>query len=190
MTEHILERGFVIEEHVLEPAMAALLYNVLLLRVWRGEGRQDDHIATAHSFWGDCTIDGLLAGLAPRIGALLGRPLLPTYGYARIYGDGDRLSPHRDREACQVTATIHLGSTGGVPPPICFEPDGAVSQGPGDAVVFLGDRITHWRDSYRGRSFGQVFLNYVYADGARSHLVYDGRRHAFPPGWLERQVAL
>ncbi len=186
MSTAFCERGFVVARQLLEPAVAALIYDVFLLRVWRGEGRYDDHVETAHSFWGDTTIDALLTGLGPRIGELVGRPLLPTYGYGRIYSAGDKLAPHRDRAACQVTATIHLGSDGGVPPPICLEPDSAIAQQPGDAVVFLGDEITHWREIYRGRSFGQVFLNYVYSDGARARLLYDGRRNGFPPGWLER----
>jgi hypothetical protein len=180
------ESGFVVAEQLLERPVAALIYDIFLLRVWRGEGRRDDHVQSAFSFWGDTTIDALLTGLSSRIGALVGRPLLPTYGYGRIYTSGDRLAPHRDRAACEVTATIHLGSDGGAPPPICLEPDCAFAQHPGDAVIFLGDQITHWRDTYRGRSFGQMFLNYVYGDGSRATLVYDGRRNAFPPGWLDR----
>jgi hypothetical protein len=66
-------------------------------------------------------------------------------------------------------------------PPIWFAPDVAVSQQPGDAVIYLGDKIEHWREPFGGENFGQLFLNYVFVDGERKHLIYDGRREAFPP---------
>jgi hypothetical protein len=36
--------------------------------------------------------------------------MLPTYSYARIYANGDELKKHRDRPACEVSVTLHLGS--------------------------------------------------------------------------------
>ncbi len=186
MSADFLQNGYIVAPHFIEPLMASLLYDILLLRVWRGEGRQDDHIPTAASFWGDPTIDAFMALMAEPIGRRVGHPLLPTYGYARIYRRGDRLLPHRDREACQVTASIHLGSSGGTPPPLRFEPDIAVHQASGDAVIFLGDQLTHWRDTFEGETFGQIFVNYVYADGARAEWLYDRRQGVFPGDWLTR----
>ena len=52
--------------------------------------------------------------------------------------------------------------------------------------VYLGDQVEHWRDAFTGSNFGQIFLNYVRADGARRSYVYDGRHHAFPPSLQHR----
>jgi hypothetical protein len=41
--------------------------------------------------------------------------------------------------------------------------------------------VEHWRDPFVGNNFGQMFLNYVRAEGTRRSHMYDGRRDAFPP---------
>ena len=57
-----------------------------------------------------------------------------------------------------------------------------MSQRPGDAVVYFGDRLEHWREPFEGTNFAQLFfLNYVRADGERRCYVHDGRKSAFPP---------
>jgi len=180
MNPHLSEHAYVVVEDFLDRRLARILYDVLLLREWRGETRSDDQVANAHSFWGDSTLDALLVGLMPDVEEASGCPLLPTYSYARLYLAGNSLARHRDRQACEIAVTIHLGHTGGAPPPICFEPDVAVTQRPGDAVIYFGDRIDHWREPFTGARFGQVFLNYVRADGDRRHHAHDGRQNAFP----------
>lgn len=185
---------------LMDKPMALLLYRMLLLRNWRGQVRHDAQAPTADSHWGDATLDAALLTLQPAIEQASGCRLLPTYAYARLYFRGDELARHRDRAACQIAATIHLGTSSGPAPPICFEPDIAVLQRPGDAVVYLGDRIDHWRDPFEGESngqnfgqnfglnFGQLFVNYVFADGDRTALVHDGRRGAFPPALSPRRL--
>jgi len=178
---------YVIRKHLLDRRFASCLYHMLVLRQWRGEFKRDDQVPGAASHWGDAILDATLLVLLPEIERCSGFSLLPTYAYARLYKKGDALARHRDREACEVAVTIHLGSQGGEPPPICFEPDIAVDQKPGDAVIYLGDQLEHWRDPYLGRDFGQLFLNFVRKDGDRSHRVYDGRINAFPPKVMEER---
>jgi hypothetical protein len=176
----LAQRGHVIAPRLIDERLACVFYDVLLLRNWRGEAKHDQQIPRADSHWGDCTLDAALIVLRSEIERICGCALLPTYAYARLYFHGDYLRRHRDRSACQVAATIHLGSSGGAAPLIWFAPDAAVSQTPGDAVVYLGDKVEHWRDPFSGENFGQLFLNYVFAEGDRRHLIYDGRRGAFP----------
>lgn len=180
-----LERdGLVVVEGLLDPRLAGILHTLLVLRHWRGEYRRDDQVPEAGSHWGDCTLDALLLGLRADIERCSGCALLPTYAYARLYLRGQALARHRDRDACEVAATIHLGARGAVPP-IRFAPPGraecAVRQRPGDAVVYLGDRVEHWREPFEGEYFAQLFLNYVRADGERLARLFDGRDDAFPP---------
>ncbi len=190
MAPDLTEHRYIIVRRLIDECLARVLYNVLLLRNWRGETKHDRQVPGADSHWGDSTLDATLLALKPEIERICGCALLPTYAYARLYLDGDCLPRHRDRAACQVAATIHLESSGGAAPPIWFAPDIAVSQRPGDAVVYLGDEIEHWRDPFGGENFGQLFLNYVFADGERRNLIYDGRVGDFPPSFSADPHAL
>jgi len=181
MVPELATQRHVIAGRLIDERLALILYDVLLLRHWRGEAKRDRQAPGADSHWGDATLDATLLVLKPEIERISGCGLLPTYAYARLYFHGDDLPRHRDRAACQIAATIHLGSSGGPAPPIWFAPDVAITQRPGDAVVYLGDRIDHWREPFGGDSFGQLFLNYVFSDGERRDLIHDGRRGAFPP---------
>lgn len=189
MQPALREHGYVVADGLIAPRMADVLYRMLLLRQWRGEFRRDDQVPAAASHWGDSTLDALLLGLQPEIERASGCPLLPTYAYARLYLHGQSLARHRDRDACEIAVTLHLGAHGAAPPIRFAPPSGqavAVQQCPGDAVVYLGDRVDHWRDAFHGEHFGQLFLNYVRADGDRRERLYDGRHHAFPPDALSR----
>ena len=189
MNRQLAEHGLLVARSLIDSATAAWLYDLLLLRAWRGEAQHDDQVPSAFSFWGDATLDSLLVRMTGELGRLAGRALLPTYAYARVYRRGDGLPRHRDRAACQLAATIHLGSSGVPPPPIRFAPAVSVEQKRGDAVIYLGDKVEHWREPFAGEAFGQLFLNYVFADGDRAGLVFDERKGAFPDGWLDRRLA-
>lgn len=181
MNPELARRRVLVVPRFVDEQLARTLYHVLLLRNWRGEVKHDRQAPVADSHWGDATLDATLLVLKGKIEEASGCQLLPTYAYARLYFRGDGLPRHRDRDSCQVAATIHLGVSGGLSSPIWFEPDIAVTQSPGDAVVYLGDSIDHWREPFDGDNFGQLFLNYVFAWGERAGMIYDGRRAAFPP---------
>jgi hypothetical protein len=181
MVPALIHDGYLVTVGLIDRRLARILYDVLLLRQWRHESKRDGQVPDAFSYWGDSTLDAVLIGLLPDFEAATGCKLLPTYSYARFYQKGNSLARHRDREACEIAATIHLGHSGTGPPPIRFAPDVAVTQQPGDAVIYLGDKLEHWRDPFAGENFGQLFLNYVRADGSRRGYIYDGRHAAFPP---------
>lgn len=181
MVPTLENEGYLVVERFIDRRLARILYDMLLLRQWRGESKRDDQVPDANSHWGDSTLDALLVGLLRDVETASGCALLPTYSYARLYLKGASLPRHLDRAACEIAATIHVGYCGSEPPPIRFAPDVAVRQQPGDAVLYLGDRLEHWRDPFTGTNFGQVFLNYVTADGTRRSHIHDGRRDAYPP---------
>jgi hypothetical protein len=121
----------------------------------------------------------LLVEKAHFMTSALGEPMLPTYSYARLYKNGEVLEKHTDREACEVSVTLHLSSDG-VEWPIYFEtPDGetvSVNLKPGQAVVYLGCVAPHWREAYEGSDYRQVFLHYVRARGENRHFYFDKRK--------------
>lgn len=111
----------------------------------------------------------------PEVSKIFGESLLPTYSYARVYTKGDVLNPHTDREACEVSLTLHLG--GDTSWPIYIKtPSGetkSVVLEPGDAMMYLGRIASHWREEYTGTSYTQVFLHYVRTYGDCSFAYFD-----------------
>lgn len=180
MVPSLSANGVEVVPDFIDNRLAQMMYMMLQLRRHRGEGKRDDHVPTALSFWGDSTLDAFHLGVLPAVEAIAGGPLVPTYCYARLYAQGDTLNRHHDREACEIVTTVHLGGHGLTPPPICFATGDVVKQRPGDAVVFHGQAIDHWRDTFRGDYFGQIFMNFVRADGPHRGQGLDGRARAFP----------
>lgn len=117
----------------------------------------------------------LLCERTPAISEILGETVLPTYSYARVYKHGSVLERHRDRDACEVSLTIHLD--GDKDWPIYIEtPDGEEVElilKPGDAMMYLGCAADHWRNKFLGREYIQVFLHYVRSRGDKAYTYFD-----------------
>lgn len=108
------------------------------------------------------------------IGDTIGQPILPSYTYARMYLHGGELVPHVDMDCCELNATVHLN--GDQPWPIWLETKRgpvSVELGPGDALFYLGNKTTHWREPYEGEWYTNFFLFYVLSNGPNRHLLFD-----------------
>jgi predicted 2-oxoglutarate/Fe(II)-dependent dioxygenase YbiX len=120
----------------------------------------------------------LLCEKTPKISSILNESVLPTYTYARIYKKGAILDPHIDRDACEISITLHL--EGDDYWPIFIKtPSGethSVNLNPGDAMLYLGTIAEHWRDEYKGNAYTQVFLHYVLSRGKCSYAYFDKSR--------------
>lgn len=134
------------------------------------EGRTspgDKQVPGAPAVHGAPAFEALLHELTPTASELLGMELLPNYSYARLYRRGDALPAHIDREACEISATVSLGSRKPHADshwPI-FLRDGdhgiEVRLAPGDALFYLGRELEHWRDPLPSAEHAQVFLHWV-----------------------------
>lgn len=121
----------------------------------------------------------LLVDRTPVISYILGEPALPTYSYARIYANGEVLEKHKDRPACEVSVTLHLGSDGTEWPIYFTKPDGTKASAilkPGQAAIYLGIISEHWRTKFKGQHYGQVFFHYVKSRGAHWECYFDKQR--------------
>jgi len=104
---------------------------------------------------------------------LIGEELYPTYHYDRYYFKGQDLSRHRDRPACEVSVTYHVSSNADYSWPIYFQRNNSdapvgITCLPGDAVVYRGCDLWHWREPLMGNHktyFHQIFFHYVRANG-------------------------
>ena len=124
--------------------------------------------------------EAMLVQSRSAIEALVGRELLPAYAFWRIYEHGAALGRHVDRNSCEVSATIAIASDPAEADwPIMVEGlDGtsaALALRPGDAAVYLGCQVPHWRDPLPGVTQHQLFLHYVVKDGPNAALAFDGR---------------
>lgn len=120
------------------------------------------------------TFDKLLLDIQPYMEEITGKKLLPTYSYARWYVPGEELKKHTDREACEISATVTLGFDGDSWPIYIGDESNKVEMEIGDAVVYHGCELEHWREPYtEGNWQAQVFLHYVDANGKNKDWVYD-----------------
>jgi hypothetical protein len=179
-TADLRERGYLLVKGLIEPSLARVLYKTLLLKHWRGESFRDNHIPTASAVTDDATVDALLLELLPKLEEISGFELVPTYGYARVYLHGDAMVRHRDRPACEISTSIHLGKHGG-DSSLWFAPHTRIEMDEGDAAVYMGCEAGHWRDPFTGCTMGQMFLHYVVAGGQFAKNYFDGRPGRFPP---------
>jgi hypothetical protein len=137
----------------------------------------------------------LLWGMTPAIEVLLGRPLLPSYSYFRIYRQGDVCRVHSDRQSCEVSLSLTLAYGDGKPwalematdhlaepKPVVTddfggEPYQAVLMAPGDAVLYQGVHRRHGRVTPNPNSWSaHLFLHWVDPEGPYKTFQGDGRQ--------------
>ena len=150
----------------------------------------DPQVPETYSHYSDIAMETLLERLTEPMSKETGLNLIPTYSYARIYKKGDVLKRHKDRYSCEVSMTMNLG---GDPWPIYLEPSGETDKEgvkidlePGDALIYRGCEVEHWREAFEGENCGQVFLHYNDASGENAEENrYDTRPFLGLPSWFK-----
>jgi len=140
-----------------------------------------------------------LWGLTPIVSGLVGRKLLPTYDYFRIYRRGDVCRVHFDRYSCEHSLSLTLGYSDGLPwglevgrtaherpsaqvaEDFGAEPHSTVAMEVGDAVLYQGVRHRHGRTSPNPNGWSaHLFLHWVDAEGPYRDQAFDGRAESPP----------
>jgi hypothetical protein len=151
------------------------LTNILKDLVDENKTTNDDQCPNSEAIHGTCTFDKLLEDLLPHFEKACGKRLYPTYSYARLYKPGEELKKHKDRPACEISATVTLGFEGDVWS--IYMAGNKIDMQVGDAILYRGMEVEHWREKYtEGQWQAQVFLHYVDADGPHADQKYDGRK--------------
>jgi hypothetical protein len=136
-----------------------------------------------------------LWGLTPIVSQLVGKDLLPTYDYLRIYRQGDTCRVHSDRYSCEHSLSLTLGYSDGRSWDLQVERQrsepsarvdeqfsgdfGSVTMMPGDAVLYEGVHHRHGRtDRNPNRWSAHLFLHWVDRDGPYREHAFDGRAPA------------
>jgi len=154
----------------------------------------DKQVPNTYAVYSDLLMETLLSKLTPYMEENTKLKLSPNYSFARIYKEGDVLERHKDRFSCEISTTLNLG---GDPWPIYISlkenvgiPDNKktfwkskakgtkIDLKPGDMLIYRGMELEHWRNKFKGKSCGQVFLHYnnLKTKNAKNNL-FDNRIH-------------
>lgn len=134
--------------------------------------------------YADAIGEVLLEDLRPGVERITGRKLLSTYSFLRFYTPDSRLEKHVDRRSCEYSLTIAIGKESTHETwPIMLEHDGktvSIELGVGDALLYKGAKLPHWRDPLSDGNWLQLFVHYVDAMGSHAQEKYDRRRSLGP----------
>jgi hypothetical protein len=194
MKENLFKKNqYVIFKKAVSKELSVFLYNYILLKrevakiyfekkfippnaqewgVWN-----DPMVPNTYSNYGDVAMDTLLLKIQNIMEKITNLKLIPTYSYVRIYKKGDILEKHKDRPSCEISTTLNLG---GDLWPIYLKSSNKknikVNLSQGDMLVYRGDKLEHWRESFLGQDCAQVFLHYKDSSKKDSYkYLYDGR---------------
>ena len=178
MNDKLIENNYLVIPNFISPARAKLLSNEFKLHCQQQNILGDDQAPNSHAVYNHISFLELLCEKTPEVSSLLEETVLPTYSYARVYNEGSDLEKHTDRDACEISLTMHLD--GDYPWPIWIETPQQekrfVSLNPGDAMIYLGRIAPHWREEYKGNYYSQVFLHYVRSRGECSYAYFDNKK--------------
>lgn len=172
-------RGFIDEATI--KTLSLYMENKLKRQQW--DIRKDDDDRRGHPSqymsYADPMAEVVLNGVIEQVEQEVNLKLHPTYSYSRIYMKGDDLTPHVDRSSCEVSVTINIATVGN-PWPIWMKAPGQepikVELMPGDAVIYKGCEVVHWRDKMVDSEVNvQFMLHYVDQNGPHVDFKWDKR---------------
>lgn len=139
-----------------------------------------------------------LWGLTPIVSELVGRDLLPSYDYFRVYREGDLCRVHSDRYSCEHSLSLTLDYSDGEPWALEIgkersepssrveegfgaEPYGSVLMEVGDAVLYQGVNHRHGRTTPNPNGWSaHLFLHWVDREGPHREHAFDGKANRTP----------
>lgn len=175
MNKKLLENNYIVLKNFITNERSTDLSFEFLKHCKQNNLQGDEQAPNSYSAYNYMPFLELLCEKTPEVSLAIGETVLPTYAYSRVYKNGSELLRHTDRDACEISLTLHLHGDSSWP--IWIEtPSGenrCVDLSPGDAMVYLGKIAPHWRDVYEGEYYSQVFLHYVRSQGDCSYAYFD-----------------
>ena len=142
-------------------------------------------------------------GIRRKLEKIIGRTLYNTYYYDRYYFPGQELTKHADRDACEISVSIHVSTNlpdnlkdwaFKIKTPDTYTDDKKTAVlipgeersailNAGDGLLYKGCERPHWRDAMptpekvedapKEYYYHQIFFHYVLQDGQRAHCAWD-----------------
>jgi hypothetical protein len=175
MNNLLLENNYIVIPNFINPHKATLLEKEYRDYCAINNLDGDSQAPKSNSKYNYISFLELLCEKTQEVSSILEETVLPTYVYSRVYHNGSILERHKDRDACEISLTLHLG--GDEPWEIYIQtPTGeerCVNLQPGDAMLYLGKEAEHWRNEYNGDYYTQIFLHYVRSRGECAYAYFD-----------------
>ena len=133
----------------------------------------DFKFTTDLGIYADHLFESLLLTKLPVMEKETNLKLFPTYSYWRMYTYGSQLKKHKDRPSCEISVTVHIsGESNNFP---IFIEGEEIHTEPGDAIIYKGMELEHWRNPLKQYIQWQVFLHYVNQNGPYKDFKFDRR---------------
>tara|TARA_R110000744_G_scaffold235824_2_gene353428 strand:+ start:402 stop:986 length:585 start_codon:yes stop_codon:yes gene_type:complete len=153
-------------------------------RIHRGEWVGNSEVAFGDAsklgYYADPLIEVMLKECQSLIEKHTELLLEPTYSFSRVYQGEEELKPHTDRPSCEISVTINVACTGDIWPIwMQYKNNDPIKclLNPGDAVIYKGCEVTHWRRKLpEGQINVQFMLHYVERNGLNSEYKFDKRK--------------
>lgn len=186
MINEFEKNGYIIFRNFLNPEFVPIISRYMEYRLKRdssyinnSSSKSEDDPITTLRYYGDPLVEVVLREQKEIVEQAIGESLYPTYSYLRIYQPGEELKRHVDRPSCEVSVTVNVAYKGDNNPIFMKKQDKEPSQvylEPGDAVIYKGMEISHWREPLEeSQLIVQFMLHYVKTSGDCSIFKYDGR---------------
>ena len=178
MNEKLVENNFMIVHNFISEERATDLAKEFNLYAEEFDITNDPQVDKCLGKYDYISFVELLCEKNVQVSQLVGETVLPTYTYARIYEKGAVLTPHVDKEECEISLTVNLASD---------EPWAIWIQNPkgqkqevvlnrGDAMIYFGMTAPHWREEYIGNACTQLFMHYVRSRGKYATFYFNKER--------------
>jgi len=175
MNQKLIDNNYIVLSNFISKERALSLSSEFLKHCEENNIEGDSQAPNSYSAYNYIPFLELLCEKTTVISSAIGETVLPTYAYSRVYKKGSELKKHVDRDACEISLTLHLH--GDVTWPIWIETSSGetrcVQLNPGDAMIYLGKIAPHWREPFTGEWYSQVFLHYVRSRGDCSYAYFD-----------------
>lgn len=141
----------------------------------------DEMVAECFSYYCALPFEVLSVELMPLLETIVGKKLYPTYTYSRIYYNNAEMKPHTDRPSCEFSVSLCISNDENFETwPLYIKSNVSaeivkIDLEPGDAVIYKGADLLHWREPYHGQKQCQAFFHYVDKDGIFKDCKFDYR---------------
>ena len=180
--ERFEKHGCVLIKNFIDEQTVTVVSHYFENKIRRGEWqefKETNDPTSRFAYYADPLIEVLLQASKTTVEDATGKELTPTYSYSRIYQSGEKLPPHIDRPACEISVTVNVATKGKFSPIYTQygqnDPEKHILN-QGDAVVYMGCDVMHWRQPLKdGQLNVQFMLHYVDKNGPNATYAKDNR---------------
>lgn len=134
-----------------------------------------------NTLYGDPALDTFALMSTPLVSQITSMNTSVCYSECRIYTHDDHVLPHMDAPHLSHTVTMFLGGEYQqlwpmwIQKPDVHKTPQLIALEEGDAVIYQGNQVHHWRDHFEGTNYYELTMHFVESHGAYAHHKYDSR---------------